>query len=225
MLPSACIIIRMSRARLVSDRPSRLFRKADDLARVYLAAVKGDDDTLLELCALKLMPDAWPDGVTPGALDMTNRDLEDRWEREKSRLVDLNALSPHFPRLVRLDASAGETADRLPPLLYSRAGRSFFVPPCPGCRSPLSLCRDEAWLARTGLPSFTSSRERFVWCERLRQGTRSADGLHDVADQHAGRDRPLRRRSSRRPGPQPMRSARRRRQPPWSARRPAKAAR
>jgi hypothetical protein len=139
--------------------------EADDLARVYLTAVKGDDGTLLELCALKLMPDAWPDGATPGALDTTNRDLEDRWEREKARLLDLNAVSPHFPRLVRLDASAGEGADRLPPLLYSRAGRSFFVPPCPGCRSPLSLCRDEAWLARTGLPAYASSRDRFVWCE------------------------------------------------------------
>ena len=144
--------------------------EADDLARVYLAAVKGDDHTLLELCALKLMPDAWPDGVTPGALEMTNRGLEDRWESERSRLVGLNAQSPHFPRLVRLDAQPGETADRLPPLLYSRVGRSFFVPPCPACRSPLSLCRDEAWLARTGLPSFASTRERFLWCERCAQG-------------------------------------------------------
>jgi hypothetical protein len=143
---------------------------ADDLAHVYLAAVKGDDGTLLELCALKLMPDAWPDGLTPGALDLTNRDLEDRWEREKSRLADLSALSPHFPRLVRLDDSAAEAADRLPPLLYSRPGRSFFVPPCPSCRNPLSLCRDEAWLARTGLPPFASSRERFLWCEGCAKG-------------------------------------------------------
>ncbi|HMA29948.1 MAG TPA: hypothetical protein VKS23_08795 [Thermoanaerobaculia bacterium] len=147
--------------------------EADDLARVYLAAVKGDDDSLLELCALKLMPDAWPDGVAPGSHELTNQDLENRWKRERSRLADLNALSPYFPRLVRLDASAGETADRLPPLFYSRAGRSFFVPPCPGCRNPLSLCRDEAWLARTGLPSFASSRERFLWCETCANGSGS----------------------------------------------------
>ncbi len=144
--------------------------EADDLARVYLAAVKGDDDTLLELCALKLLPDAWPDGVTPGALEMSNRDVEDRWERERSRLVDLNAQSPHFPRFVRLDSTAGEAADRLPPLFYSRVGRSFFVPPCPVCKSPLSLCRDEAWLARTGLPPYASSRERLVWCESCAEG-------------------------------------------------------
>ncbi len=144
--------------------------EADDLARVYLAAVKGDDGTLIELCALKLVPDAWPEGVAPGALDLTNRDLEERWERERSRLVGLNAQSPHFPRLVRLDDPAGETGDRLPPLLFSRVERSFFVPPCPACKSPLSLCRDEAWLAHTGLPSYASSRERFVWCESCAQG-------------------------------------------------------
>jgi hypothetical protein len=144
--------------------------EADDFARVYLAAVKGDDNTLLELCALKLMPDAWPDGATPAALGVTNRDLEDRWERENARLVGLRALSPHFPRLVRLDASAGENAGRLPPLLYSHPGRSFFVPPCPSCRDPLSLCRDEAWLAGAGLPSFATTLERFVWCERCARG-------------------------------------------------------
>jgi len=144
--------------------------ESDDFARVYLAAVKGDDSTLLELCALKLMPDAWPDGATPAALGVTNSDLEDRWERENARLVALRALSPHFPRLVRIDAAAGEIARRLPPLLYSRPGRSFFVPPCPRCRNPLSLCRDEAWLAGAGLPSFASTLERFVWCERCARG-------------------------------------------------------
>ena len=140
--------------------------EADDFARVYLAAVKGDHGTLLELCALKLMPDVWPDGATPAALGVTNRDLEDRWERENARLVELRALSPHFPRLVGIDASAGEIARRLPPLLYSHPGRSFFVPPCPRCRNPLSLCRDEAWLAGAGLPSFATTLDRFVWCER-----------------------------------------------------------
>lgn len=143
--------------------------EADDFARVYLAAVKGDDDTLLELCALKLMPDAWPDGATPAALGVTNRDLEERWERENARLVELRS-SPHFPRLVRLDASAGQDAGRLPPLLYSHPGRSFFVPPCPRCQKPLSLCRDEAWLAGAGLPSFATTLDRFVWCEGCARG-------------------------------------------------------
>ncbi len=140
--------------------------EADDLARVYLAAVKGDDHTLLELCALKVLPDAWPDGATPAALGMTQSDLEERWEQERWRLTELRLLSPHFPRLVRLDGATGESAIRLPPLLYSRPGRSFFVPPCPRCRGPLSLCRDEAWLAKAGLPSYASSLTRFLGCAR-----------------------------------------------------------
>jgi hypothetical protein len=140
--------------------------EADDLSRVVLAAVKGDEETIVELCALKLLPDAWPDGVTPAALGVTNRDLEDRWERERSRLADLRLLSPYFPRLVRLDAAEEGTPGHLPPLFFAGPDRSFFVPPCPRCRGPLSLCRDEAWLAAAGLPSWAETLERFLWCGR-----------------------------------------------------------
>ncbi len=138
----------------------------DDLSRVLLAAVKGDDETLIELCALKLLPDALPDGATPAALGLSNRDLEERWDLERRRLSDLRLLSPYFPRLVRLDAAAEETAARLPPLRYAPGDRSFFVPPCPRCRRALSLCRDESWLAGAGLPPFSASLDRFLWCER-----------------------------------------------------------
>lgn len=136
----------------------------DDFARVYLAAVKGDEGSLLELCALKLLPDTWPEGPSfaPGA---TNRDVEERWERENARLGELPASSPHFPRLVRVDADTAEGARRLPPLLYATASRAFFVPPCPRCKKPLALCRDEVWLAASGLPSFESTGERFLWCD------------------------------------------------------------
>lgn len=144
--------------------------EADDYARVYLAAVKGDESTVLELCALKLMPDAWPDGASPAVLGVTNRDLEERWERETARLVELRSLSPHFPRLVRADDSSGEPARRIPPLLYSHPAHSFFVPPCPRCRNPLSLCRDEAWLAGAGLPPWATTLERYTWCEPCARG-------------------------------------------------------
>ncbi len=143
--------------------------EADDFARVALAAVMGDPGTLLELCALKLMPDVWPEGATPAALGLTNRDLEDRWERESARLVELGAVSPHFPRPVRLDGSA-EASRRLPPLVFSHPGRSFFVTPCPRCRNPLSLCRDEEWLANAALPPYATTLDRFLWCEACARG-------------------------------------------------------
>lgn len=144
--------------------------EADDLSRVLLAAIKGDDDTLIELCAVKLLPDVWPEGATPATLGATNRDLEDRWELERNRLCDLRTLSPYFPRLVRFDAAEGETAGHLPPLFYSRPARSFFVPPCPRCRGPLALCRDEGWLGGAGLSSYCATLERFLWCERCARG-------------------------------------------------------
>ena len=72
--------------------------------------------------------------------------------------------------MLRVEAGDGESSPRLPPLLYSAAGRALFVPPCPRCRGPLSLCRDEAWLAGAGLPSYASTRERFLWCGTCARG-------------------------------------------------------
>ena len=142
----------------------------DDLSRVHLAAIKGDGDTILELCALKLIPDASPEGDGASPSPATNRELEDRWAGEAARLGALRAVSPHFPRMLRVEAGDGESSPRLPPLLYSAAGRALFVPPCPRCRGPLSLCRDEAWLAGAGLPSYASTRERFLWCGTCARG-------------------------------------------------------
>lgn len=141
-----------------------------DFSRVCLTAVMGDGGTLLELCAMKLTPDVWPDGATPAALGITNRDVEERWETETARLAEMGRLSAHVPRLVRADGSA-PSAGSLPPLLYSHPGRSFFVPPCPRCRNPLSLCRDEAWLAGAGLPPYATTLDRFLWCETCGRGT------------------------------------------------------
>jgi hypothetical protein len=131
---------------------------------VFLAVVKGDGETILEFCGLKLIPDVWPQDTTPAVLGVTNSDVERRWAQESCRFAQLRALSPHFPRLVRLDPAADEAAGRLPPLIYSRPGSSFFVPPCPRCKRPLSLCRDEEWLAGAGLPSFGSTLDRVLYC-------------------------------------------------------------
>jgi hypothetical protein len=143
--------------------------EGDDAARVYLAAVMGDPGTLLELCALKLLPDVWPEGPTPPPSGATNPDLEERWERESARLAELSAQSPHVPRPVRLEG--GDASPRLPPLVYARPGRSFFAPPCPRCRKPLAACRDEEWLAGAGLPSWATTLHRFLWCEACVRGS------------------------------------------------------
>ncbi len=139
----------------------------DELSRVLLAAVLGDRGTLLEVCALKLVPDAWPED--PGA--PTNADLEARWQREEARLAELRGLSPHFPRLLKPEASGPrEEPGRLPPLLYAVPERRLFSPPCARCRAPLALCRDEAWLAASGLPAFSSTAARYLWCPDCAKG-------------------------------------------------------
>ena len=146
---------------------------SDDAARVFLAAIRGGGEAVL-LCALKLLPDSPPGSDSRSAAAETNLDLEARWARERRRLVELRALSPFFPRLVEVDPALGELAETLPPLLYCRTTRTFLRPPCPVCREPLVLCRDDAWLSARALPTFSGSPHRILFCSTCSRGAATA---------------------------------------------------
>jgi len=142
---------------------------SDDAARILLAAIRGGGDAVL-VCALKLLPDSPPGADSRAAWPETNVDLEERWARERRRLSELRALSPYFPRLVEIDPALGSLAEVLPPLLYCRPTRTFLRPPCPACRESLVLCRDDAWLSARGLPTFSGSPHRILFCPTCSRG-------------------------------------------------------
>lgn len=152
---------------VLSDRPgspdpfARLSGE-EDFGRTYLAVVKGDFDSPVEFCALKIQRNTYPVGID-GASPESNPALEQRWQSEAARIRDLAKAARYFPRLFRPD-TGGEGEDFLPPLLFCRSESRFFTPPCPRCAAPLSLCRDDAILSRAGLPLYTSSVERFLFC-------------------------------------------------------------
>lgn len=127
---------------------------------VWLAAIMGGDGSVAELAALKILSSS-PPPEGPGRA--TNRELWERFVRERSRITELSAAARFFPRLLQ---PAGETADReeLPPLLFCRTHRTFFVTPCPTCGRGLETCRDETFLAESGLPPFLDSPVRQLWC-------------------------------------------------------------
>jgi hypothetical protein len=142
---------------------------SDDAARVLLAAIRGGGEAIL-LCALKLLPDSPPGADSRTVSPETNLDLEERWTRERRRLAELRALSPFFPRLVEVDPALAGLAEALPPLLYCRPSRTFLRPPCPACREPLLLCRDDGWLSARGLPTFSGSPHRILFCPTCSRG-------------------------------------------------------
>lgn len=130
-------------------------------SRVYLGALKGDADSVVELVAVKLLPNVLPEALSESAARPTNRTLLDRFAAERERLRSLRAESPWFPRLLQPDGGPDGT---LPALLYDRPSRSFFVPPCPTCGKPLELLTDELFLRERRLPSYLESLHRLVGC-------------------------------------------------------------
>lgn len=131
---------------------------------VYVAVVKGDADTVLDLCALKLLPADLREAFGAREERLTTPEMERRFAAERERLASLRSVGPYFPRLVGLEPLAGATPGTLPPLFYCRPTRRFFVPPCPRCLAPLTTCRDDRLLAAKRLPVFTSTLERFLYC-------------------------------------------------------------
>lgn len=130
-------------------------------SRVYLGALKGDADSVVELVAVKLLPNVLPEALSESSSRPTNRTLLERYAAERERLRSLRAEIPWFPRLLQPDGGPDAT---LPALLYDKPSRSFFVPPCASCGRPLELLDDEAFLRERRLPSHLETLHRLVGC-------------------------------------------------------------
>lgn len=133
----------------------------EGMTRLYLAALMGDADSVVELAALKFLTNGSADAIPDAPFRPTNRILWERFSRERERLRELRSESAYFPRLLQPD---GVVSLELPALVFVRESRSFFEPPCPSCGEPLGTCRDEALLRELGLPSFEGSLYRFLAC-------------------------------------------------------------
>ena len=137
----------------------------DEHTCVFLGAVKGDAESVVDFCAVKLVKNAFPAALAMlDASPQTNVSIEERLRAEVERIRALAPAARFAPRLLKPGAAEGETPDVLPPLLFCRSGRRLFTPPCPRCGRPLSACRDEAVLLRARLPLWASSLERFLYC-------------------------------------------------------------
>ncbi len=108
--------------------------------------------------ALKIQKESSP-WLNPGT--------DARWRREHQTLSTLGGEEPGLVGLEPVpgfDSEAGPP--RFEPLFLCREKGLLFHLPCPRCLRVhvLGDCRDDAALAAAGLPTWSSSKERFVWC-------------------------------------------------------------
>lgn len=115
------------------------------------------------------------EGDACAAADPLENPVRDRaFERHHRELLRLTR-EAGAPVLRPLDLGAvrGEPT-RSPPLTFCKRRRLFFVPPCPRCGRPLADCRDDALLAAAGLPTYSGSGRRHVYCPACAPGPAAA---------------------------------------------------
>ena len=146
--------------------PFHTLSEEDEHTRVFLGAVMGNAESVVDFCSVKLVKNVFPPAGILEAAAQTNVSIEERLRTEAERVRSLAAVARFAPRLWEPASRDGEEAGRVPPLLFCVAGHRLFSPPCPRCAGPLELCRDDSVLSRAGLPTWSGSLERFLSCPK-----------------------------------------------------------
>ena len=79
--------------------------------------------------------------------------------------------------MIRIKEQIDETGGVVPfrSLFYCSHIDRFFHPPCPHCGRVLVLCSDDAQLNAKGLPSYSQSLKRYLWCPMCGGDTKNAE--------------------------------------------------
>jgi hypothetical protein len=117
-------------------------------------------EAVLEI-ALKLQSDEYP-SLSEGA-GLTNDDVEAGWEREIG-LLDAIGDEGGIPATAEVLARNAGAAALLPPTIFCKRRRAYFVSACPDCGQPLADVRDNRLLEDRGLARRDRSLVRYIGC-------------------------------------------------------------
>jgi len=130
---------------------------AGPLAHLVDAAVTCGRTELAHL-ALLVQKDSYTE-FSDGINELTNPQVDRLWQACRQY-----HLEPGNPAGM-IDLAGGN--DRFEPfraLFYCRSENVFFHPPCPACGRQLQLCTDDGLLKEAGLPAYSASLRRFMYC-------------------------------------------------------------
>jgi hypothetical protein len=93
---------------------------------------------------------------------LNNIDIENNWQTAFSFYSQNRLAQPPVVIPEQID----ENGKLIPflPLWYCRFKKVYFHPLCPVCGDPLKQCRDDDLLIKSGLPSFSVTLQRYLYC-------------------------------------------------------------
>ncbi len=156
-----------------SENPSSPFvilQDSDPLTRVFMAKVVTDTGDAFKDIFLLTQRDSYPQSV-PAIQTLTNKAVDALWQKAFRLHSDSGGSS------IILSANLKEDGTHIPfgSLFYCAFRDLFFHPPCPGCGSPLDLCRADEMLEAGGLSPYSSSLDRYLYCPSCNRAGASPD--------------------------------------------------
>jgi hypothetical protein len=147
------------------DDPFVPLSDSSRFTRVLLGRVVSGVNHTLHPVAVKIQRSSYRAAASSSAQEtLTNPLIEDMWRRERENLV--KCAGAEVVPLIDL----GEELFRNRPVTFCKKIRAYFHPPCPKCRGPLADCRDDALLRDLGLPEFSRSIVRYLYCSACAAG-------------------------------------------------------
>ena len=145
-----------------SSFPFLLISDSDPIARVVAARVDTDRGDRIASLFLLVQKDRYrleKETLHP----VTNVEVEMAWQRAGAAYRGVG--EERAPRFFEGQSGADGSLSPFAPLFYCKEKARYFHPPCPRCGRPLALCVDDAVLAAAGLPLYSGSLERHLYCD------------------------------------------------------------
>ena len=132
--------------------------------------------TEISSLVLLVQKDLYP-SLSNGMDELTNALVDQLWQTSRKHHLE------HGQNNVFVDlVDAKDHFEPLQALFYCRFAKVFFHPPCPHCGNELSLCTDDTLLGSFGLPLYSKSLVRFMYCPQcIRDSARATFYIKEYA--------------------------------------------
>lgn len=145
-----------------SSFPFLLISDSDPTARIVAARVDTDGGDRVAPLFFLVQKDRYRLGKET-LHPVTNVEVEKAWQRAATAFRSFG--EGFAPRFFEGQSGANGKLSPFAPLFFCKEKGRYFHPPCPRCGCPLSLCTDDAVLAAAGLPLYSGSLARHLFCE------------------------------------------------------------